>query len=242
VFDDPEIEWHDGRLSISVTGQEGVQAGGSVTITGTVPPGCTLEVATTSAAITATGVTEVDARSDSGNVTVNDAEYLKARLKGGNLSVGEATTVDARTTGSGAISIKHALHINARTEDGSVSVERSDGDTWVHTRGGGVDVENFEYGTVHAGTATGPITVNATGGGAIHADSEIGSIAVTTETPELADQLRVSANSRGEVTVPAGSRRDGPELPATSGTPLSQGTRAPAYGTGRGTDTQGPTR
>jgi hypothetical protein len=240
AIDGVEPEWRDGRLSISITGNEGTRAGGPVTITGTVPPGCTLEVATTSAAISTNGVAEVDARTDSGNVSANDAEYLKARLKVGDLSVGEATTVDARTKGSGGIDIKHALHINARSEDGSISVEHSDGDTWLHTQGGEIDIKNFENGTVHAGTTTGPININASGGGAIHANSEIGPITVTADTAETAAALRVDATSRGGVTAPAGSLRDGPELPATSGTPLSHGTRAPKLGAGRATDTKGP--
>jgi hypothetical protein len=235
VFDDPEIEWRDGRLSISVAGREGARAGGPVTITGTVPPGSTLEASTTSAAIITNGVAEVDARTDSGNVTVDKAEYLKARLKGGDLSVGEATTVDARLKGSGDLTIDHATHIDARTEAGTVSVERSDGDTWVSTQGGAIDIKNFEYGTVVASTKDhGAITVNATGGGSIQADTEVGAITVNADTPETAAALRVTATSRnpGQVNVPQESVRSSAELPATSGAGRAlDGRQTPSRGT-----------
>ncbi|MEI8410420.1 MULTISPECIES: DUF4097 family beta strand repeat-containing protein [unclassified Kribbella] len=227
------VEWRDGRLSVTVSGSEA--AGGPVTITGTVPPGCTLEAATTSAAITTDGVTEVDARTESGNVTVNNAEHLRARLKGGDLTVGEATTVDARLKGSGDLTIGHARHIDARTEAGAISVERSDGDTWVSTQGGAIDIKNFEYGTVVAGTKNdGAITVNATGGGSIQADTEVGAIAVNADTPETAAALRVTATSRNpnQVNVPGESVRSSPELPATSGAGRSlDGRQAPSRGT-----------
>lgn len=232
-----EPEWRDNRLSISITGNaaDGPRAGSRVTIRGTVPPGSTLEAATTSAAITTNGVAEVDARTDSGQVAVNDAEYLKARLKGGDLSVGEATTIDARLKGSGDLTIGRATHIDARTEAGTVSVERSDGDTWVSTQGGDIDIKNFEYGTVVAGTKNdGAITVNATGGGSIQADTEVGAITVNADTPETAAALRVTATSRnpGQVNVPQESVRSSPELPATSGARRAlDGRQTPSRGT-----------
>jgi hypothetical protein len=213
------VQWRDGRLSVSVVGEPDNEAGVPVTITGVVPPGCTLEVETTSATISTDGVAEVDARSQSGPVVVDKADLLRARVVDSDVQVGDAFEVDARVKGRGDIRVDHARRLDARTTYGDITVKRHDGEAQVHSQDGDITVENFETGSVRAGTTRGGVRVNATGPGTVDVTSETGSLTVTADSPETAALLRVRADSRGQVTIPKESEGTASQAVATPGIP-----------------------
>lgn len=219
-----DVQWRDGRLSITVVGDQGNEAGAPVTITGVVPPGCTLEAQTTSASISTDGVFEVTATSQTGRIVADNADLLRARVADADIQVGEEVfKVDARVNGSGDIRVDHARVLDARTTSGDVAVKRHTGESQVRTGSGDFTVENFETGTIRASTLTGGVSVDAghgaTGGGNIRVVSETGAVTVTTDTPETAQRLRVSASTQGSVSVPKESVATESQAVGTPGLP-----------------------
>jgi hypothetical protein len=225
-----EIEFSHLRGGIDVRSEPGTvpadpsnEAGAPVTITGLVPPGCTLQVRTTSASISTDGVFEVSASSQTGRIVANQADRLHARVVDADVQVGEVFNVDARVQGSGDITVGHAGVLSARTTSGHITIERHAGESRVNSESGNLVVENFESGTFHAGSITGAITIDAshgtTGGGNINALSEAGPVTVTVDSEETAERLRINAGPGGQVSIPAKSAASESEVLGTPGIP-----------------------
>jgi hypothetical protein len=180
-----------GRVTVNgveVSGSGTVVAAGRVQITAHVPEGTSVTAATRSASLECAGeFAEVDFTSTSGELTAGGVGDLRAKTTSGDVF---ATVVDGAAvvaSVSGDVYLGRADDVTASTTSGDVTVNDFAGRAELASVSGDIRVRAVEGGSITARTASGDVTVTATG-------------------TALAEGLTVNATSRtGRVTTPTDS-------------------------------------
>ncbi|GAA0959851.1 hypothetical protein GCM10009554_74110 [Kribbella koreensis] len=184
----------EGELICTLHGAKGEAP---VEITVTAPPGSTLTARTDTAHIGALGLTEVDLKTASGNISVPSAGRVFAESASGNITIQQSAEATV-TTHSGPITIHTAGRTTAHTTSGNIQLGTITGDLTTKSASGNLTLREFQGQKLRADTTTGNITVHATTNAVIHTATISGDITITaTKTLNLK-----TTTATGRVTVP----------------------------------------